>query len=134
MSVRGEKPDLRLRVGNRVELAGRLLEQCAHTWPPEPEVLRRARSALDDALAALGECAVAVPSGRNLLSPREREIVDLVAMALSNRQIAVRLAITEGTVKRHLRNIFTKLGAVSRLDVVNKAGGQARSDPAMRGA
>ncbi|WP_433524903.1 helix-turn-helix transcriptional regulator [Nocardia pseudovaccinii] len=134
MSLRGEKPDLQLRVGNRVELAGRLLEQYAHTWPPEPEVLRRARSALDDALAALGEDAVPVPSGRNLLSPREREIVDLVAMALSNRQIAVRLAITEGTVKRHLRNIFTKLGAVSRLDVVNKAGGQAGSDPAMRGA
>ncbi|MEV2219275.1 LuxR C-terminal-related transcriptional regulator [Nocardia vinacea] len=134
MTVRGEKPDLHLRVGNRVELAGRLLEQYAHTWPPEPEVLRRARSALDDALAALGELAVPVPTGRNLLSPREREIVDLVAMALSNRQIAVRLAITEGTVKRHLRNIFTKLGAVSRLDVVNKAGGQAHSDPARRGA
>ncbi|MEU6414382.1 helix-turn-helix transcriptional regulator [Microbispora sp. NPDC046933] len=31
-----------------------------------------------------------------------------------------RLSVTEGTVKRHLRNIFGKLGAVSRIDAVNK--------------
>ncbi|OLB79489.1 MAG: DNA-binding response regulator [Actinobacteria bacterium 13_2_20CM_2_71_6] len=57
----------------------------------------------------------------NLLSDREREVIMLVAGAMSNAQIATRLRITEGTVKRHLRNIFTKLGAVSRIDAVNKA-------------
>jgi two-component system, NarL family, nitrate/nitrite response regulator NarL len=57
----------------------------------------------------------------SILSPREREIVGLVAQALSNRQIASQLSITEGTVKRHLRNIFGKLQAVSRIDAVNKA-------------
>ncbi|KJS55157.1 LuxR family transcriptional regulator [Streptomyces rubellomurinus subsp. indigoferus] len=56
-----------------------------------------------------------------LLSARELEVLTQVAAALSNRQIAVRLSITEGTVKRHMRNIFTKLGAVSRIDAVNKA-------------
>jgi DNA-binding NarL/FixJ family response regulator len=55
------------------------------------------------------------------LSAREREVLDLVAQALSNSQIASRLGLTEATVKRHLRNIFSKLGAVSRLDAVNKA-------------
>jgi DNA-binding NarL/FixJ family response regulator len=60
-------------------------------------------------------------AGLNLLSDREREVIILVAGALSNAQIAHRLSITEGTVKRHLRNIFTKLGAVSRIDAVNKA-------------
>ncbi|HEU5385065.1 MAG TPA: response regulator transcription factor [Streptosporangiaceae bacterium] len=55
------------------------------------------------------------------LSDREREVLDLVAQALSNYQIASRLGLTEATVKRHLRNIFTKLGAVSRLDAVNKS-------------
>lgn len=55
------------------------------------------------------------------LSDREREVLALVAQALSNRQIAGRLTIAEGTVKRHLRNIFSKLGAVSRIDAVNKA-------------
>jgi DNA-binding NarL/FixJ family response regulator len=55
------------------------------------------------------------------LSARELEVLDLVAQALSNGQIAARLNLTEATVKRHLRNVFVKLGAVSRLDAVNKA-------------
>jgi DNA-binding NarL/FixJ family response regulator len=58
---------------------------------------------------------------RGTLSARELEVLDLVAQALSNGQIASRLHLTEATVKRHLRNIFAKLGAVSRLDAVNKA-------------
>ncbi|GAA0677732.1 response regulator transcription factor [Kitasatospora atroaurantiaca] len=55
------------------------------------------------------------------LSSRELGVLEHVANALSNRQIAALLGITEGTVKRHLRNIFDKLGAVSRIDAVNKA-------------
>ncbi|MET0520450.1 MAG: response regulator transcription factor [Jiangellaceae bacterium] len=57
----------------------------------------------------------------DLLSTREREVLELTAQALSNTQIASRLRLTEATVKRHLRNIFVKLGAVSRIDAVNKA-------------
>jgi DNA-binding NarL/FixJ family response regulator len=56
-----------------------------------------------------------------LLSEREREVLELTAQALSNRQIASQLSLTEATVKRHLRNIFVKLGAASRIDAVNKA-------------
>ena len=59
------------------------------------------------------------------LSEREREVLALVGQALSNRQIASRLALTEATVKRHLRNIFGKLDAVSRIDAVLKAAGSS---------
>lgn len=59
--------------------------------------------------------------GTGALSAREREILALVGQALSNSQIASRLSLTEATVKRHLRNIFVKLGAVSRIDAINKA-------------
>ncbi|WP_329015511.1 response regulator transcription factor [Streptomyces sp. NBC_00690] len=55
------------------------------------------------------------------LTKRELEILTLVSKAMSNRQISRRLTIAEGTVKRHLGTIFTKLGARSRLDAVNKA-------------
>ncbi|MFE0464152.1 response regulator [Kitasatospora sp. NPDC058965] len=55
------------------------------------------------------------------LSARELEVLHWAARALSNRQIGTRLGITEGTVKRHLRNIFGKLDAVSRIDAVNIA-------------
>lgn len=60
------------------------------------------------------------PSPADALTLRERELMELVAQGLSNRQIGSRLGITEGTVKRHLRNIFDKLGATSRLDAVNR--------------
>ncbi|QMU73264.1 response regulator transcription factor [Streptacidiphilus sp. P02-A3a] len=59
------------------------------------------------------------------LTPREHEIMTYVADALSNRQIGNRLSIAEGTVKRHLGNIFEKLGASSRIDAVNKLFGQS---------
>ncbi|MFH8345221.1 response regulator [Streptomyces sp. NPDC018045] len=58
------------------------------------------------------------------LTAREREVLECVAQAMSNRQIGRRLDITEGTVKRHLRNIFAKVGATSRLDAVNKGLGR----------
>ncbi|HEX6497445.1 MAG TPA: response regulator transcription factor [Micromonosporaceae bacterium] len=61
------------------------------------------------------------PSQSDGLSERERQVLTLVARAMSNRQIANQLHITEGTVKRHMRNIFGKLHAVSRIDAVNKA-------------
>jgi DNA-binding NarL/FixJ family response regulator len=59
------------------------------------------------------------------LSDRELQVLQLTAQALSNTQIASRLRLTEATVKRHLRNIFVKLGAVSRIDAVNKATAQS---------
>jgi DNA-binding NarL/FixJ family response regulator len=57
----------------------------------------------------------------DVLSDREIAVLQLAASAMSNIQIASRLSLTEATVKRHLHNIFTKLGAVSRIDAVNKA-------------
>ncbi|WP_242608766.1 response regulator [Actinomadura formosensis] len=59
---------------------------------------------------------------RTELSERELDVLDLVAQGLSNAQIADRLFIAEGTVKRHLSNVFGKLKAFSRIDAVNKAG------------
>jgi DNA-binding NarL/FixJ family response regulator len=56
-----------------------------------------------------------------LLSEKEQEVLQLAAQALSNGQIARRLGMAEATVKRHMRNIFVKLNAVSRIDAVNKA-------------
>lgn|SRR5216683_529876 len=76
-----------------------------------------------------GGCAVVVlgqqdPPARRpagcTLSNREREVIELMARALTNSQIARSLGITEGTVKQHVSSIFSKLQAVSRLDAVSK--------------
>ena len=55
-----------------------------------------------------------------LLTRRQTQILALAAQALSNAQIADRLFISENTVKRHLTNIYAQLGAVSRVDAINK--------------
>ncbi len=49
------------------------------------------------------------------LSPREREVLELVAEGLSNKEIASRLVISENTVRAHLRNILDKLHVSSRV-------------------
>jgi DNA-binding NarL/FixJ family response regulator len=55
------------------------------------------------------------------LSVRESEIMSLVATGASNREIAQNLVIAEGTVKNHLTNILSKLGAKDRLQAIIKA-------------
>ena len=58
---------------------------------------------------------------KSLLSSRELEVLLLAARAMSNSQIASYLHISEGTVKRHLTNIYAKLGVSSRADAAKKA-------------
>jgi len=60
-------------------------------------------------------------SGQSVLSSRELEVLLLIARAMSNSQVASRLHISEGTVKRHLTNIYAKLGVCSRADAAKKA-------------
>jgi DNA-binding NarL/FixJ family response regulator len=55
------------------------------------------------------------------LSERETEIVVLAARGLSNRLIAQELHVAEATVKRHLANVFQKVGVSSRNEAVRKA-------------
>ncbi len=48
------------------------------------------------------------------LSPRELDVLQHVAKGLSNKEIAARLGVVEGTVKIHVANIFSKLGVSDR--------------------
>jgi DNA-binding NarL/FixJ family response regulator len=52
------------------------------------------------------------------LTPREREILALLADGLANKQIAARLGISKNTVKTHLELLFDKLGVSSRAEAV----------------
>ena len=54
---------------------------------------------------------------REQLTPREREIVRMVARGLRNRAIAEQLNIAEGTVKIHLHNIYEKLAVTGRVEL-----------------
>ena len=52
--------------------------------------------------------------GASRLTPREREIASLVAVGMSNKQIARTVNISDGTVKIHLYNAYHKLGVTNR--------------------
>jgi DNA-binding NarL/FixJ family response regulator len=56
-----------------------------------------------------------------VLSERETEIVVFAARGLSNRQIGTELSISESTVKRHLANVYLKIGVGSRSEAVRLA-------------
>jgi DNA-binding NarL/FixJ family response regulator len=63
------------------------------------------------------------------LTPREIELVKMVAQGLRNRAIAERLQISEGTVKIHLHNVYEKLGIDGRLELALWAQEQGISGP-----
>jgi RNA polymerase sigma factor (sigma-70 family) len=55
-----------------------------------------------------------LPKEFALLTPREREVLDLVALGLTNRDIAQQLYISEGTVKTHVTHLLTRLNLRNR--------------------
>jgi two-component system, NarL family, nitrate/nitrite response regulator NarL len=70
-----------------------------------------------EVINALSTAGAAPRGGKPLVSNREKEIVQLVVQGFHNKEIGVRLLISEQTVKNHLHNIFDKLGVSDRLEL-----------------
>ncbi|MEU6715125.1 response regulator transcription factor [Nonomuraea sp. NPDC046802] len=93
---------------------------------PRDELLRAVRAAsrgeavLAPSVAALLMSRVRRPAP-GPLSPREIEVLQLVAAGATNRDAAAKLFLTEATVKSHLLNIYAKLGVNDRAAAVTEA-------------
>ena len=90
--------------------------------------LSRLRSEMVDQIAdqkrrVLGVLDQVFPESGEHLTERELEMLRLVARGASNREIAQKLVITEGTVKSHLNHVLRKLDARNRTEAVARARG-----------
>jgi two-component system nitrate/nitrite response regulator NarL len=65
------------------------------------------------------------------LTKREHEVVSLLSEGLQNKQIAIRLSISETTVRHHLTSIFNKLKVANRLALVIYAYRQGLASPSV---
>ena len=80
--------------------------------PMSREIARKVIGSFQEPLAAASEVAD--------LSPREREILELLAAGHPNKTIAGRLGLTDGTVRWHLRHVYDKLHVRSRTEAALK--------------
>jgi PAS domain S-box-containing protein len=89
-------------------------------------IIGAALDAADPELARAVRTLAAASSGdgrrsRTVLSPRERQILTLLARGLTGEQIAERLVLSPETIRTHVRNAREKLGASTRVEAVTRA-------------
>lgn len=94
----------------------------------DPGVQQRLLSAAARAPAALPD------DGRTDLTPRESDVLRLIAAGKSNREIARALFVSEATVKTHINRIFAKTGSRDRTQAMRYAYTHGFADPASQAA
>ena len=103
--------ELRAATGQRDEARALLEEVRTIGAPLEAQPALARADALAARLAPVPAVAAAYPAG---LSAREADVLRLVAVGLSNAEVAERLYVSPRTVDTHLRSIYTKLGVSTR--------------------
>ena len=136
--LRAAAPAARLIVvseGDPVPTARRALELGAEAYVERrvqpSDLVFAARQVLAPAVyhvaPALDSASAGTASATATLTTREREILELLAEGRSNAAIATALAITEPTVKGHLRRLYRKIGVRNRAAAASWAAGAGRS-------
>src|SRR5262245_18791731 len=97
------------------------LESRNHILQEDEPAWQQLVSELDDFLPPSDRVAHTSPLSLEELTPREREVLEIVAQGLDNFEIAARLRISEKTVRNHVSLIFSKLGVNSRAQAVARA-------------
>jgi DNA-binding NarL/FixJ family response regulator len=102
------------------EISRAIQAAAAHQALLDPAVQSRLLAA-----ATAGTAATAPPAGAaelpDELTPREAEVLRLIARGMSNAEIAAALVVSEATVKSHINHLFAKIGARDRAQAVHYA-------------
>jgi DNA-binding NarL/FixJ family response regulator len=111
------------KAATRAEIGRAVQAAAAGQAVLDPGVQQRLLSAAARAPAA------AAPDGEGDLTPREAEVLRLIAAGKSNREIARALFVSEATVKTHVNRIFAKTGSRDRAHAVSYAYTHGYADP-----
>jgi LuxR family maltose regulon positive regulatory protein len=132
----GESPDALLTEALSRAESGGLVRVFADTLPEVVDLVRRCvqggpagavkRGFIDRVLAAAeatatSELRAAPPGGNALLTPKENQVLQLLAGGLPNKRIATELDLSSETVKWHVKKLLAKLNAGSRDHAVDRA-------------
>ncbi|HEX7951297.1 MAG TPA: response regulator transcription factor [Candidatus Limnocylindrales bacterium] len=97
------------------------IRRVAEGEDPLKDVLVARPELVEQVLDSAREGILAEPAPANPLTPRETEILGLVAEGMRNKEIAARLDVSVQTVKNHMSGILRRLGARNRRDAVSYA-------------
>ena len=89
--------------------------------PIDPFIAREILKQISEAEEPVQEQTAAESPEQSILTSREREILDLVAQGLSNREIAEQLFVSRYTVESHIKHIYRKLAVTKRTKAVSTA-------------
>jgi DNA-binding NarL/FixJ family response regulator len=116
----------------RAEIGRAIVAAAAGQAVLDPGVQKRLLSAAARAAGAVPDAGASEGGGADL-TPREAEVLRLIAAGQTNREIARGLFVTEATVKTHINRIFAKTGARDRVQAMRYAYAHGYADPASAG-
>ena len=109
------KPDYALEyVVERDPASSHLKEQAGAALSASPPAAVAATGTVNSAMTAGAASAQQIDA---VLTPRQRDVFELIVQGMSNKEIARNLRLAEGTVKIHIKALFTKLGVRRRAAV-----------------
>ena len=100
------------------EISRAIQAAAAHQAVLDPLVQSQLLAAATSSTPAAARIGQALPDE---LTPREAEVLSLIARGFSNREIADTLVVSEATVKTHVNHVFSKIGARDRAQAVHYA-------------